>query len=784
MLDLISFEIKKLFKFQKVLFGILILLIVNLFSINYQQTSQYIDPANYNKLYEEKLASYQDLSQEEYETQFDKDYKEVQIVNSFSQDNLSSSLYDYLIEEYSINDPELLKRFLNDEIDIDIETARILSLVLADLNDEKLMIDNYKNNVETVIEQSSMMSSISIFQDSDKSMSNIAKTAHDYGNIQNVTPILDNHIAAKSFLNERYTFIFIFILVLIGVFSLSIKEKNSGMDTLIATTIKGSKETVIAKLCALILFSFIICFIFYISNIIYLQMIYGFNGLLDPVQSLYGFENITLRLNCLEAMTLEVFYVFLCITICSLLVFVLAYIINNSVIVGLIVLSVMIVEGLLYYTIPITSVLGILRYLNIFTIFNLKFTLYQYHNIVLFNMAFGLKETIVIMLGIILIIALILLLTIKPLDLKNKLKIKFKIHLPSSHTFIFLHELKRSLIQNKGLLILVLFGIYLIGTIDAYQDPVKNVSYEELIKEYGGKIDDEKISIIKEYRVKIDRMDQDLYKLKEDYKNGIIDDNTYYTENSRLSYELSKAQSLDILENSIENARGNNRGLVFDDGFAMLFDKKINNERLNGVMINYFVIIIVVIALISPLFTVDSLKGCDKFYETTINNNKRILTKQLVMVFYCAVIALLLGVWKYYAIGSYYDLSFGEYGFGSVMELSDLFNFDLPLNTGYILVCFIRFIVLLCVGEIVLFLSKITHSTSNCIILSAVIILLPNLLIFSNFSGIKNFLFISYFINSNSYILDTVFFIKMIMMILIIVILGILNSKISLSKIR
>ena len=146
------------------------------------------------------------------------------------------------------------------------------------------------------------------------------------------------------------------------------------------------------------------------------------------------------------------------------------------------------------------------------------------------------------------------------------------------------------------------------------------------------------------------------------------------------------------------------------------------------------------------------------------------------MVLYCAIIALLLGVWKYYAISSYYDLS--------LMELSDLFNFDLSLNTGYILVCLIRFIVLLCIGEIVLFLSKITHSTSNCIILSAVIILLPNLLIFSNFSGIKDFLFISYFINTNSYILNTVFFIKMFMIVFIIVILGILNSKISLSKIR
>ena len=223
---------------------------------------------------------------------------------------------------------------------------------------------------------------------------------------------------------------------------------------------------------------------------------------------------------------------------------------------------------------------------------------------------------------------------------------------------------------------------------------------------------------------------------------------------------------------------------MFDDGFAMLFDKKINNERLNGVMINYFVIVIVIVALISPLFTVDSLNGCDNFYETTISNDKRILTKQLVIVLYCAIIALLLGVWKYYAISSYYDLSFGEYGFGSVMELSDLFNFDLSLNTGYILVCFIRFIVLLCIGEIVLFLSKITPSTSNCIILSAVIILLPNLLIFSNFSGIKDFLFISYFINTNSYILNTVFFIKMFMIVLIIVILGILNSKISLLKTR
>ena len=136
MLDLISFEIKKLFKFQKVFFGILILLIVNLFSINYQQTSQYIDPANYNKLYEEKLVSYQDLSQEEYETKFAEDYKEVQIVNSFSQDNLSSSLYDYLIEEYSIYDSDLLKRFLYNVIE-SLETLISSSISLLSSESEE-----------------------------------------------------------------------------------------------------------------------------------------------------------------------------------------------------------------------------------------------------------------------------------------------------------------------------------------------------------------------------------------------------------------------------------------------------------------------------------------------------------------------------------------------------------------------------------------------------------------------------------------------------------------------
>ena len=777
MINLISYEIKKIFKFQNMLLIMAFFLLFNVIFLYYQEINKYRDPFYYRDLYREKIDHYSFLNEQELERQIQDDLEEANIVITLAGNEPGTDYYNDILNEYSENNPELLRSYLDGEIEFKVDEASLLVQVIGDISKDINNIDNFSSNVQGIIDQSNSMSSISIFQNSSESISNIKKTGYDYANIADVIPIFGDHLAIKSFLSEKYTYVFILTLMFMAVFALSVNETNMSMSLLISSTKNGNCLSILAKIIALILFLFGICIVFYLTNIVFFNVVYGFDNLFDPIQSISGFDNFTWCLNGVETMIVMVFYRFLTICAMTLIVFALLTMLPMPIVDGAIILASIIIEALFYHLIPITSSLGILRYLNIFTVFDLNFTLFQYHNIVLCDLVFGLKEMTITGMIVLIVVSIVISLCFhRQASPHHNRKSVRKINV-SKHTSILLHELYKSLFHNKGIIVLLILGLYFVNSLDSYQGVIKNVGYENLVKEYGGAIDEDKIEEINAYRNELEQYILEAEELEERFENNEISIDEYYSTSSLLNSEITKGNYLYYLEDSINNSKGNNRGIVFEDGFNLLFDYGLNNNKLNGVIVNFLVIAIALILCISPIAVNDKIKNSDVLYTYTVFNQKRFEAKQLIVVIYCILITLIFAVWKYVAINNCFDLSYGEFGFGSIYALSGLFNVNISLYAGYIIASIIRCIILIFMGEVVLLISNYCNSLLSTIVFSSIILLAPVLLLFFNVGSIDRILLIEYFINYNAYILDLFFFLKLGAIVLITMMIGYINLK-------
>ena len=166
MINLISYEIKKIFKFQNMLLIMAFFLLFNVIFLYYQEINKYRDPFYYRDLYREKIDHYSFLNEQELERQIQDDLEEANIVITLAGNEPGTDYYNDILNEYSENNPELLRSYLDGEIEFKVDEASLLVQVIGDISKDINNIDNFSSNVQGIIDQSNSMSSISIFQNS------------------------------------------------------------------------------------------------------------------------------------------------------------------------------------------------------------------------------------------------------------------------------------------------------------------------------------------------------------------------------------------------------------------------------------------------------------------------------------------------------------------------------------------------------------------------------------------------------------------------------------------
>lgn len=105
----------------------------------------------------------------------------------------------------------------------------------------------------------------------------------------------------RSLIYYDFSGIIILLLALFGCSSVFIKETETEMTTLLKTSLKGQKETFVAKMIACILFLICICLIFSVEDYILFTVGFGnMDAFLDPIYMLEGFKDSLLNINLIS----------------------------------------------------------------------------------------------------------------------------------------------------------------------------------------------------------------------------------------------------------------------------------------------------------------------------------------------------------------------------------------------------------------------------------------------------------------------------------------------------
>lgn len=273
--------------------------------------------------------------------------------------------------------------------------------------------ERYQNEIQEVIDASETILASDLMRNSRAFVeNNLLKTRYDFIRLKNIQTG-----SAHTFgFTKAYDYnlgIFFGIASALVIISSFAEEKNNGFFLILHSSKNGRYNLALRRFLILLFSSVFIAALYEISiYAVGAEMFHDSLGdYLKPVQSIPGFGQCILHINLIEMIMLCIFADIIIIMLFCMLFWLLTEIILKKNIIILCFLGIAAAEMLLYNIIRSRSVFNILKYCNIFAVFNLKQYLFTYSNYGIFNF---ITETYVIILifaaaGILLLLTLLLL---------------------------------------------------------------------------------------------------------------------------------------------------------------------------------------------------------------------------------------------------------------------------------------------------------------------------------------------------------------------------------------
>lgn len=124
----------------------------------------------------------------------------------------------------------------------------------------------------------------------------------------------------SEFFEYDFSSLLIILLLLLSLASSFTMEGESGMDMLIKINKKGRQHTVMAKIGAFVLFSFLITVLFTAIDLIAFDIKFGLDGFFNPIYSIERYFTFTLNLSMLGYVILSMLLKFIAFTVIGLFI--------------------------------------------------------------------------------------------------------------------------------------------------------------------------------------------------------------------------------------------------------------------------------------------------------------------------------------------------------------------------------------------------------------------------------------------------------------------------------
>lgn len=560
-MKLIFYELKKVLNKKIFLIFLFLCLLVNGFLLySFQNTEDNKLRIAYCDEYGALLKEYSNLPLDEAEKRINDEMLVYEISDKFdlitqSDDEKEIEMYSLELEEYKKNNKEVYEKAvkLNKQGGEELWKIQFLS----DFTRQFEYIKSYPDFIDEMYERAEEQSGISIFGDENSfSYKNLYKTAYDYASLKDIKLSLANFEAFTETVKYGLTDIFIIAAVFLICIYLFAYEREKGVYPLVRCTKFGRLKTIISKLSVLFVLSAVITLLFISANFIMNTFLYGRSDLNVNIQSISEFRNCAFSVTTGRFLLMFALAKIIAVFVISSVLALVFICFQNSAIMYIVGVAAVSAEYLLYVLIGQNSFLNLLKYFNVFYIFDGDKFFGSYLNLNLFSNAVTAYPHVFAVFAAVFAVCFVLSCVVfckqnqqKKDNVLAKLseKIKAKFFKINGSTSVFAGEIFKFTVQNKMAVLLILLVFYAVfssfGTMSYPYVEFSDAEYEAYMEFLEGDITAEKEQYIAE---------------QEEYFNILENRIIEISENTELS-ENTKQAMIKSIGNILEN-----KGVAFD----------------------------------------------------------------------------------------------------------------------------------------------------------------------------------------------------------------------------
>lgn len=762
-------ELFKILKNKKFIAAVILLLLLNcaFFYITQQKNLKEFDINidAYSRVFSENSYIFSEDSAKE--TVIEKN-NEIQIIKSFADAEKlkaeNAEEYEYyaqeeaaLITEY----PSLYREYKEGKY-LDEELSALTDFYSHFAYQAEYQND-YQSYIDSIAENSRELTSKKLFSDKTSfSYKSIKKTAQDFSKNKDLQLKLVNDLPVSAVLNYN---IGDFVLILLCVFIVIIFTAEKNVNILINTCRNGRMMLKIKQLPVLLLFSFLISSLVYISEILIALKIY--NAPLDfsaPIQSADMFSDCVLHISILQLIVANIIFKAVIAVMTASLMWLLISLSSNIILDCGIAGAIAAAELLLYKNISEQSSLSFLKTFNIFSLFDYS-SITEYSLISVFSVPVRAEKIIwVIVLFITVCVAVLVIISSKrnyPVKTPSNvfaflqrilkylntvyLKIQSAVYAGRYETFKLMHI-------GKGILVVAVFFL-IIGfsfntntLVFSSEETFLNDYYEE----YGGelssavydsidKMQSESQDVEKEFNAKSKQFADGEISFEE-YELALAKNDAYDTQRKAVEVLREQVGRIEVLkEKGIEPV------LINEAGYNSLFSPLSNQSEL-------LFLLCAVIIIFSSAFSIEKASNMLSLNHCAKNGRQNLYLKKILCVipktFALILISYLSMILQ---INYFYKI---EYLSADIHNLQILQNVDIEVSIlEYLIINFLfEFLFVTAAAFITVSLSSFMPQMA-VIIISAGLFVLPGALNMADINFAKE-VSASFLFNFNSFVLD------------------------------
>ncbi len=762
-------ELFKILKNKKFIAAVILLLLLNcaFFYITQQKNLKEFDINidTYSRVFSEN--SYIFSKDNAKETVIEKN-NEIQIIKSFADAEKlkaeNAEEYEYYAQEEAalITEYSSLYREYKEGKYLDEELSALTDFYSHFAYQAEYQND-YQSYIDSIAENSRELTSKKLFSDKTSfSYKSIQKTAQDFSKNRDLQLKLVNDLPVSAVLNYN---IGDFVLILLCVFIVIIFTAEKNVNILINTCRNGRMMLKIKQLPVLLLFSFLISSLVYISEILIALKIY--NAPLDfsaPIQSADMFSDCVLHISILQLIVANIIFKAVIAVMTASLMWLLISLSSNIILDCGIAGAIAAAELLLYKNISEQSSFSFLKIFNIFSLFDYR-SITEYSLISVFSVPVRAEKIIwVIVLFISVCVAVLVIIS-------SKRNYSVKTH---SNVFAFLQRILKYLntvylkIQSavyagryetfklmhigKGILVVAVFFL-IIGfsfntntLVFSPEETFLNDYYEE----YGGelssavydsidKMQSESQAVEKEFNVKSKQFADGKISFEE-YELALAKNDAYDTQRKAVEVLREQVGRIEVLkEKGIEPV------LINEAGYNSLFSPLSNQSEL-------LLLLCAVIIIFSSAFSIEKASNMLSLNHCAKNGRQNLYLKKILCVIpKTFTLTLISYLYMILQINYFYKI---EYLSADIHNLQILQNVDIEVSIlEYLIINFLfEFLFVTAAAFITVSLSSFMPQMA-VIIISAGLFVLPGALNMADINFAKE-VSASFLFNFNSFVLD------------------------------